>query len=291
MIDPTAVPHPLRAEIGVAEPHMLIEADGTQVAVSKHGQGIPVICLHATGHGGRDYADFAKRVAPQGFQLFTIDWPGHGKSPDEATAQPAGAERYARLLADLIPQICGNARPILLGNSIGGAAALSYALRHPARVQAVVLCNPGGLAPPNALAKIIIAGMVKFFAAGERGAAWFPRAFAAYYHLVLPAKPGAQQRARIVAAGPVMAPLLKQAWNSFRQSSADLRARATTLAVPVLFAWAKQDQIVAWRFSKRAVNAIPGAQLEMFEGGHCPFLEDPEAFADAFCAFAKRIAA
>ena len=97
-----------------------------------------------------------------------------------------------------------------LGRVLGGSAA-------------------GGLAPLNALAKAVIAGMVRFFAAGERRARWFPRAFAAYYRLVLPGKPAAAQRERIVAAGPDMAPLLKQAWDSFRQPDAEVskaRARA-----------------------------------------------------------------
>jgi 4,5:9,10-diseco-3-hydroxy-5,9,17-trioxoandrosta-1(10),2-diene-4-oate hydrolase len=131
--------------------------------------------------------------------------------------------------------------------------------------------------------------MVKFFAAGERKARWFPRAFAAYYRLVLPGKPAAAERERIVAAGPEMAPLLKQAWDSFRQPDADLRARAKTLAVPTLFAWAKQDQIVAWSRSKAAVASIPGCEVNMFRGGHSSFLEDPAAFNKAFLAFVGKV--
>jgi pimeloyl-ACP methyl ester carboxylesterase len=278
----------LRSAVGVQAPFGLIEAAGTKIAVSRAGGGIPVICLHATGHGGRDYADFAERMAPHGFEIIAVDWPGQGSSPPDATGHAASAERYADLLVDLIPALCRDVKPILLGNSIGGAAALSFALQNPDRVRALVLCNPGGLAPLNTLAKGVIAGMVKFFGAGARGATWFPRAFVAYYRLVLPSKPAAAQRARIVAAGPEIAPVLKQAWDSFRQPDADLRARATGLKVPVFFAWAKQDQIVAWRFSKKAVRAIPGAEVQMFHGGHAPFLEDPDAFAAAFLSFVKR---
>jgi pimeloyl-ACP methyl ester carboxylesterase len=289
MVIQSFAPESSRRDAGVQKPLTLLAANGTEVAVSRRGTGMPVICLHATGHGGRDYASFENVMARNGFEVFAVDWPGHGSSPTEATGRSASAERYSDLLAELIPSLCLDTLPILLGNSIGGAAALSFALRNPDKVRALVLCNPGGLAPLNALAKGVIAGMVKFFGAGERGAGWFAWAFAAYYRLVLPAKPAAEQRARIVAAGPEMSPLLKQAWNSFRQPEADLRERAMKLAVPTLFAWARQDQIVAWSRSKRAVKALPCAEVKMFLGGHSAFLEDPDAFNLAFLSFVKEL--
>jgi pimeloyl-ACP methyl ester carboxylesterase len=288
MSNARTIPNPLRNAVGVQPPFELIKAAGTAIAIIRSGHGLPVICLHATGHGGRDYAEFASRLSSKGFEIIAVDWPDHGSSPPDATGRPASAERYADIIEDLIPLLCGDARPILLGNSIGGAAALSFALRHPEQLRSLVLCNPGGLAPLNALARGVIGAMVKFFAAGERGASWFPRAFAAYYRLVLPAKPAADQRARIVAAGPEMATVLRQAWDSFRQPDADLREAASGLKTPVFFAWAKQDQIVAWSRSKRAVRAIPGAEVQMFRGGHAAFLEDPDAFVASFLSFARK---
>jgi pimeloyl-ACP methyl ester carboxylesterase len=290
MINRKSLVVPFRSAVGVQKPFALLSTGGTEVAVSRMGSGQPVICLHATGHGGRDYAAFAGVMSHNGFEIFVIDWPGHGASPPDARGCSASAERYADLLVDLIPALCGDLKPILLGNSIGGAAALSFALRDPDKVRALVLCNPGGLAPLNALAKGVIAAMVGFFGAGERGAGWFARAFTAYYRIVLPARPAVEQRARIVAAGPEMARLLKQAWDSFRQPDADLRLRAKKLAVPTLFAWAKQDQIVAWSRSKAAVAAIPGCEVQMFRGGHSPFLENAEAFNRAFLTFAGKVA-
>jgi pimeloyl-ACP methyl ester carboxylesterase len=289
MVNQSVIAGSKRSAVGVQQPYALHIADGTQVAVAQYGTGKPIICLHATGHGGRDYAAFADAIAHGGYAVFLVDWPGHGASPPDATGRRVSAERYAALLAELIPFLCGELKPILLGNSIGGAAALSFALRDADKVRALVLCNPGGLAPLNALARGVIAGMVKFFGAGERGASWFPRAFAAYYRLVLPGKPAAAQRERIVAASPEMAPLLKQAWDSFRQPDADLRARATKLAVPTLFAWAKQDQIVAWSRSNAAVSMIPRHEVRMFRGGHSAFLEDPAAFNAAFLSFVEAI--
>ena len=278
-----------RNAVGVQPPFSLVRCGGTEVAVARRGSGQPVICLHATGHGGRDFEDFAAELSGQGFELICVDWPGHGSSPSDLPGQSASARRYVNLLEDLVPELCGDVRPILLGNSIGGAAALSFACRHPDRVRALILCNPGGLAPLDRSAKAAIAMMVRFFDAGARDAWWFGRAFALYYRLVLPGKSALAQRGRIVAAGREMAVVLREAWDSFRAPEADLRDAAQSLQVPLLCAWAKSDKIVAWGASKVAVQAIPGAVVEFFRGGHAPFLEDQTAFNAAFLKFARGV--
>jgi pimeloyl-ACP methyl ester carboxylesterase len=274
-----------RSHIGVSAPFEMVDAGGTRLAVSRTGAGQPVFCLHATGHGGRDFEGFANFASQHKYEIICVDWPGHGNSPRDAKGRTASATVYASLLSELIPALCGGQKPIIVGNSIGGAAALSFATDHPDQVRALVLCNPGGLAPLDGLAKAVIGAMVSFFGAGQAGAKWFPAAFALFYRLVLPAKPAFEQRARIVAAGPEMAPLLRQAWDSFRQDDASLRARAAKLTLPCLFAWAKQDQIVAWSRSKDAVLAMPNAQVQMFKGGHSSFLEDPDRFNAGFLTF------
>jgi pimeloyl-ACP methyl ester carboxylesterase len=276
----------LRAAVGGPMPVEMIEVEGSRLAISRRGKGTPVICLHATGHGGGDFNLFAERVGSH-FEVITIDWPGQGRSLQDEFA--ASAAHYASLLEAAIPRLTPE-QPILLGNSIGGAAALLYAARHPERVRALVLCNPGGLAPLDPVARTFIRGMIAFFSAGARGAGWFPAAFAAYYRMVLRRKPASEQRARIVASCREIAPVLAQAWRSFGRPEADLRALVPALAVPVFYAWAKDDQVVAWSRSKAAALRAPNHHVEMFRGGHAPFLEEPDAFARSFIAYARYIA-
>jgi pimeloyl-ACP methyl ester carboxylesterase len=274
-----------RAAIGVQPPYDLVEAAGTKVAISRRGVGRPILCLHATAHGGRDFESLSDALVPLGFEILCVDWPGHGASPSDATGEPASAKRYAAVLEDLIPILFGKAKPIVIGNSIGGAAALITALEKPEAVRALVLCNPGGLARLDPLATMVINLLVKFFEAGALGARWFPWAFGLYYRLVLSGKPAHPQRNRIVAAGPEMAPILVQAWRSFGEAEADLSGKVASLGLPVLFAWAKSDQIVAWSRSKHAVETIPQAKMEFFRGSHAAFLEDPLSFQKAILAF------
>jgi 4,5:9,10-diseco-3-hydroxy-5,9,17-trioxoandrosta-1(10),2-diene-4-oate hydrolase len=135
------------------------------------------------------------------------------------------------------------------------------------------------------MARLVIGAMARFFEAGARGAAWFPRWFARYYRVVLPGAAAQAQRERIVAAGVASASLLAAAWRSFALPDADQRHAAAALACPVLVAWARSDRVLQlWR-SRPAIRRIPNARLVRFPGGHAPFLECPEAFNDALAAF------
>ena len=246
------------------------------------------MCLHAIAHDGRDFDDLARRLETD-FEVIAPDWPGQGLSPDDGH-KPAAAH-YADVLAALLDS-AGIERPILLGNSIGGAAAIAYAARHPERVRGLVLCNAGGLAPIDAFARRAIAGMQSFFAAGAAGASWFPAAYRFYYRrLVLPKAPARQRRGAIIAEGPARAALLAQAWGAFALDESDLRPLASSIQCPTLFAWARSDRIIPWSRSRTAALRFPQAHVRLLRGGHAAFLEDPARFERAFRQFAQELPA
>jgi pimeloyl-ACP methyl ester carboxylesterase len=250
--------------------------DGVRLAYDDEGSGEAIVCLHAIGHGASDFARLRRRLRAR-HRVIALDFPGQGRSGPDREAPTA--RRYAALLAELLDRI-GIERPVLLGNSIGGATALLHAAAHPDRVRALVLENPGGLAPnDDAVARVALAGMVRFFAAGARGARWFPAAFAAYQRFaVLRRRRAAEQRRRIVATAYESAPLLEQAWRGFAAPEADLRPLGPRVACPVLFAWAKRDRFIALRRSLPAIRLFPDARLETFPAGHAAHLETPERF-------------
>lgn len=271
----------LREAVGTEAGASLFEVEGVELAVSRQGRGTPVVCLHAVGHGAGDFGSFARAVDDR-FEVIRIDWPGHGRSGVDR--EPTSAARYAQLLVALLDRL-GVQHPIVLGNSIGGAAALLYAERRP--VRALVLCDSGGLLQVNLLVRLFCAAFARFFAAGARGASWFKAAFAWYYrHLVLPTPAAAEQRERIIAAGYELAPQLRDAWRSFGKPSADLRAQAAALEVPIWCAWGKLDRVIPLARCKPAIARMQHATITQFEAGHSPFLERPAEFAAAFTTFA-----
>lgn len=182
---------PPRARRALGAEGEQIDVLGVPIAYEERGAGRPVVCLHALGHGASDYRAFAESLGP-GFRVIALDWPDHGNSgPD---VYPVSAGRYAELLAAFVGRL-GLERPILLGNSIGGAAALELAARSPALPGALVLCNPGGLHQRSRFSSVVIGAFARFFEAGSRDPWWYRPAFAAYYRLVLSAEGAAAQRA------------------------------------------------------------------------------------------------
>lgn len=267
----------------LAAPPSASQAPGLHIR--RHGRGAPVLCLHAIAHDGRDFDDLAARL-DRDFEVIAPDWPGQGLSaPDTA---PFSVIRYADLLAALIDEL-GLRRPIIVGNSVGGAAAVHYALRAPHNVRALVLCNAGGLIPMDRSVRDAIGAMQKFFAAGARGAWWWPRAYRFYYEaLVLPRAPRGRREA-IVADGKAQAQLLSDAWAAFGSADNDLTARAHEIACPTLFAWAKGDRLIPWSRSRAAAGRFRNGRVSLLRGGHAAFLEDPDAFEQAFRAFAGSV--
>jgi pimeloyl-ACP methyl ester carboxylesterase len=167
--------------------------------------------------------------------------------------------------------------PVIIGCSIGGAAAIEYASRYP--VRALVLANPGGLVVPSEKISAACRTLARFFAAGARGAWWFGLAYAASYRMVLPWPSAARQRSRIIGAGHENAAVLAAAWSMFADpETADQRRAAIALDAPVLFTWAMHDRINPFKASEATIAEMKQACVVKFNGGHAAFLEQPRQF-------------
>lgn len=270
--------------LGVPEGSATITVDGVALAVASEGEGPALVCLHAIGHGGSDYAGLAQALKHR-YRVIRIDWPGHGRSGDDPA--PPTARRFAELLAGVLAEL-GVAEPVIVGCSIGGAAAMHYAEQHP--VRALVLCNPAGLVPASPLVGRVCAAFTRFFLAGAHGASWFKPAFHAYYRfMVLPGPLARAQRERIIDAAYELAPGLHAAWSHFGEPAADIRHIARKLAMPVWFAWAEGDKVIQLGRSLPCIRQMPNAELSRFKGGHAAFLEQPEAFLHGLQHFLQRI--
>jgi 4,5:9,10-diseco-3-hydroxy-5,9,17-trioxoandrosta-1(10),2-diene-4-oate hydrolase len=263
----------------------MVRVGDVELYVECSGRGQPVLCLTAIGHDARDFHPLVDLLADR-FAFIRVEWPGHGRSgPD---TQPVSAARYAELLDRLVPALAPE-NPIIIGNSIGGAAGLIYASRHPLR--GLVLCNSGGLVEFGPQVARFCRLFERFFAAGERRAFWYGPLFALYYRMVLPSRRAAAQRRKIVGAGYRLAPLLRQGWASFGRPEAYLGPLVDRLDVPVWIAWAKRDKVISLDLCRPTIAKFRHGRLSTFDAGHSAFLEQPEAFAREFAAFAEALPA
>ena len=270
-----------RAAVGAGAACRYLEVDGVQLAYADDGTGDALVCLHAIGHGAGDFAGFRTRHRDR-FRVIALDWPGQGRSADDRV--PPSATRYAALLEGLLDGL-GLDRVILLGNSIGGAAALRVAAARPQRIRGVVAANPGGLVADGMQKRLFTRAVASFFSRGARGAWWYRRAFAALYQRVLSEAPAAEQRARIVASWHEVAPLLAAAWRGFGEAGDGISAQLPSITCPVLITWSTGDRLNPLGANRPAIARFARGRLQTFRGGHAPFLECPEAFDAAFARF------
>jgi len=141
---------------------------GLRLHYDDTGAGLPVVFLHGSGPGASGYSNF-KRTAPAflaaGYRIVVPDLPGYGLSDKPEDAEYV-LDYFVDALAGLLDAL-DIERCVLVGNSLGGAIALKYALDHPKRVTQLILMAPGGVEERETYFQMEgIQKMVARFAAG-----------------------------------------------------------------------------------------------------------------------------
>ena len=137
------------------------------------GQGEAVIFLHGAGGGASGYSNFKgnyPHFAEAGFRSIVPDLLGYGLS--SKTEQPAEyhLDFFIAGVKGLVDKL-GLKNVTLLGNSLGGAVALGYALKHPGDVKRLILMAPGGVEEfETYMAMPGIANMFAVYKSGKTGA-------------------------------------------------------------------------------------------------------------------------
>jgi pimeloyl-ACP methyl ester carboxylesterase len=100
------------------------------------GEGMPVIILHGLFGQSDNWVTVGRRIADQ-FHVFIPDQRNHGQSPHTSIHSfPAMADDLAEFIED--HQI---ENPVLIGHSMGGKVAMTYALENPGKVRKLVIVD------------------------------------------------------------------------------------------------------------------------------------------------------
>ncbi len=136
------------------------------------GQGEVVIFLHGAGGGASGYSNFKgnyPEFAQAGYRAIVPDLLGFGLSSKPDIPQ-YDLDFFIAGVKGLVDAL-GLQRVTLLGNSLGGAVALGYALAHPQDVSRLILMAPGGVEDLDTyLAMPGIANMFNVYKSGKTGA-------------------------------------------------------------------------------------------------------------------------
>jgi pimeloyl-ACP methyl ester carboxylesterase len=252
-----------------------LEVDGRRHCLAELGQGPPLILVHGLGGSLYDWRHLLRPLA-QDFRVIAIDLLGSGESdlPKDADYSIAAQARRLRGILDRLEVH----RPVLVGNSYGGAIALHFAEDWPGRVDRLVLINSACYAEQLpayvTLAKLPFAGCIAEVAPLGKATRWALANSNRTVSILSDAefdlyaqelrRPG-RRRAMVEVLRSLVPP-----------NTAEFVARLRTIQAPALLIWGAVDKTIPVELGRRLAKDLPRAELVELDAGHVPNQERPD---------------
>lgn len=254
---------------------MLVEVDDRIIHYDLLGpeEGFVACLLHSLSSDTGVWAPQVPALLAEGWRVLRLDMRGHGGSqPGEA---PYSMEHLADDVAGVLDFLHID-RIHLIGLSIGGMIAQSFAIRHGQRLHSLLLCGTSASRLPGGMEKMWIPRFEAIAAAGSVE----PLADASMERWVTdsfrPQHPGSWQQIRETVA--------RTSPEGYRGGGIaienfDVTAQLPSLNVRTLVVCGDQDPGTPPECNRRIAELIPGARyLEMPNARHFPMVEYPERF-------------
>jgi pimeloyl-ACP methyl ester carboxylesterase len=258
---------------------------GHRVSYRTAGQGPLVVLIHGIA-GTSEQWDGVIPLLAEHFTIVAPDLLGHGRSAKPRGDYSLGA--YAVSVRDLLIAL-GHRRATVVGHSLGGGVAMQFAYEYPVFCERLVVVSSGGLGRevhpllraatlPGAEFVLPLIASTRLHSVGLAVGQLLDR-------LGLRAGSDLAEMARGYASlGETGA---RQAFLHTLRAVIDptgQRVSATdrlylSSMMPTLIVWGRQDPLIPAHHGETARRAMPGSQLEIFDGvGHFPQLDDPVRF-------------
>lgn len=284
------------AALGLTEPTSVAMADAIQsvalqtplgeaaipTAYAVGGTGAdPLLLLHGFDSSQLEFRRLWPLLA-QFRQAWTMDLLGFGFS-DRTQVENFSPVAIKQHLHSFWQQMIR--RPmVLVGASMGGAAAIDFALTYPEAVSALVLIDSAGFAAGPAMGSLMVPPLDSL-ATGFLRSAWVRRRISrsAYFDPAF-VTPDAER----CAALHLDCPGWKEALIAFTKSGGYnfLNDSIARISRPTLILWGRQDRILGTRDADHFHRAIADSQRVWIDAcGHVPHLEKPQDTAAAIHAF------
>jgi 3-oxoadipate enol-lactonase len=252
-----------------------LEANGTTIAYTRSGRGPPIVLMHGAE---ADHSMFAALTAQLEKHLTVIAYDQRDSGETSNPSQPYTLEDMGEDAAALI-QGLGFERAHVYGTSLGSLIAQSLAVRHPKRLDRLVLAAPIRIG--RTLAEIV------------------PETAAQLRQLRADREKNAEEIARIFYPEPHLAahPELLEPFKLQRRTPEQLQRRTALLGpspmldlsritAPTLVLAGRDDRLVPYAHSVSIAKEIRLAQTLILEGvGHVNAIQAPERVAQAIFQF------
>ncbi len=262
--------------------------DEREVNYVELGSGEPaVVFIHGLGGSWQSWLENLPRVAA-GRRAIALDLPGFGRS--EMPADPISITLFAHTVDHFCDQL-GLGPVTLVGNSMGGFTAAEVAIRHPERVEMLVLVGAAGISSAatgrSRLGEKFARGLMML---GQRDPSAAQRILTRPGFIALGMGLVARYPTKL-SKELLSEQLLTFGDKGFRDSfeailAYDFRDRLSEIDCPVLVIQGENDILVPLGDATEFCERIPHAQLvTMADTGHVPMLERPIQFNDALLHF------
>jgi branched-chain amino acid transport system permease protein len=242
----------------------------------EHGSGLEVVLVHGNTGSSRW---FERVMDLRGCKTVALDMPNFGRS--SALPGEPDIDRYADAVAAFLG-VRKIEKTIVVGHSLGGAVAISLAVRHPKLLRGLVLVDstsPSGLRTPEDRYPVIESMRTN------------RDLLSAALSVVVPTLKDKDFFEALVDDAALMAP---PAWigNARALSRFDYRGKCDAFTAPVLVMWGRKDVIVTEAMARETAQAFPGASLVILDDvGHSVVAEDPQGFVRLLSRFLSDIGA
>jgi pimeloyl-ACP methyl ester carboxylesterase len=263
------------------------DVGGTRIHYLDEGSG-PALLLVSAGQWSFMFRDVIVRLRGQ-FRCLTLDFPGCGLSPD-APGHDHSVQANAQILDGFIDALDLH-DTIMVVHDVGGPLGFLAAARRPERFRALVISNTFGwplaaypavrrtlkiiASPPfgaiNNLTNVVARFTASRYGVGRKMSKADRHAFLGPWRSRASRRATQQILAGVLRTGPLMAEVERS-------------LRTTLAGLPVLTLFGRKNDAYGWQ--DRFARIFPHATAAGIDDGHhFPFNDDPDAYANAICAW------
>jgi 2-hydroxy-6-oxonona-2,4-dienedioate hydrolase len=272
-----------------------LDEPAMRVRVVTVGSGPPTVLLHGAGMAAPVWGPLLPHLP--GRTLHLVDLPGCGLTDGIDLSDADYPAHQAAFVAGVLDALELERAP-LVGASLGGWYALRLAVTAPERVSALALVSAPAMALPGARLPMIMAVL---------GQPTIGRAINA---MSPPPSAGMTRRMLAMIGGngdlddvpDVMFEALAAAMGLSRQTTLTAapvmyrgrralpdvvidHGELAACHVPTLFIWGDKDKVHGPDAGRRAVDLLPNGSIEVLDGGHGIWFDQPDRCGEALTAF------